>query len=138
MQESSLKENTRPMLTPPSPVSSEQRQGSLLRLISQRWSVCFSPGQAWAAGLIPLSEPMSPALWPAWDEGGAQLAWLGTWRMGRPSPVGGGDDGKEATTWGPAAWGSPGATWREGTLLCLSLWTTVAEADGQGFAETEA
>lgn len=83
------------MLTPPIPVSSGQRQGSPQAFLKD--------GLFASAGLIPLREPTSPALWPAWGEGGAQLSW----RMGGP-PVGGGDSGKEATAWGPAAWGSPG------------------------------
>lgn len=82
-----------PQLTPPIPVSRGQRQ-ALLRPLSQKRSVCFSAGQTWTAELIPLGEPTSPAVWPAWDEGGA---WLGTWRMGSPPPVSGGGGGKAAS-----------------------------------------
>lgn len=36
---------------------------------------------------------------------------------GHPPPVGGGDNGKEATTWGPAAWaGAGGGGGRTGTI----------------------
>lgn len=101
--EPSLKEDTPDPCSPHPSLSPVGRGRALLRPLSQRRSVRLSPAKDWAAGLIPLCEPTSPALWPAWGEGGAQLAW----RMGGP-PVGGGDSGKEATAWGPAAWGSPG------------------------------
>lgn len=67
--------------------------------------------------------------WPGWAPGGwaGLLLWVEEMMAKKPPP---GDLQPGGVQVLPEE--------RRNSLLCLSLWTTVAEADGQGFAETEA